>query len=451
MEYFLMNGKEKRLIVTDKAEKPLGLALLICFHIVTCCVSLVFIAGYKFPIGFSPAPFHIFFDPARWYVAVIVVAAFALVSSLLIFADFSFGYFVGFYLYTMILGYLWLSCFSDLIYDHRLAGLSAAASAVAFLLPALYISSPVRPIYTLTARSFDRLLTCILILGIATIALGAIYNFRLVTLDDMYEYRAKLSAPPIVIYVVTIVSSALLPFAFAGFVANRAHWRAVAVLILLLLFYPIMLTKITLFTPVWLATMLVLSKIFEARIAVVLSLLGPMLAGLALIAVFKAQAALYFSTVNFRMIAVPSLAMDVYNDFFARHDLTSFCQISFLKRIMSCPYQDQLSIVMERAYKLGFFNASLFATEGIASVGVLFAPVATFACGLVIALGNRLSAGLPAGFILVSGAVLPQVFLNVPLTTVLLTHGAGLLFLLWYITPRTIFEQGSVAQTAVTG
>jgi hypothetical protein len=338
-----------------------------------------------------------------------------------------------------------------LIYDHRLAGLSAAASAVAFLLPALYISSPVRPIYTLTAMSFDRLLTCILILGIATIALGAIYNFRLVTLDDMYEYRAKLSAPPIVIYVVTIVSSALLPFAFAGFVANKAHWRAVAVLILLLLFYPIMLTKITLFTPVWLATMLVLSKIFEARIAVVLSLLGPMLAGLALIAVFKAQAALYFSTVNFRMIAVPSLAMDVYNDFFARHDLTSFCQISFLKRIMPCPYQDQLSIVMERAYKLGFFNASLFATEGIASVGVLFAPVATFACGLVIALGNRLSAGLPAGFILVSGAVLPQVFLNVPLTTVLLTHGAGLLFLLWYITPRTIFEQGSVAQTAVTG
>jgi hypothetical protein len=55
MEYFLVNGKEKRLIVTDKAEKPLGLALLICFHIVICCVSLVFIAGYKFPIAFSPA------------------------------------------------------------------------------------------------------------------------------------------------------------------------------------------------------------------------------------------------------------------------------------------------------------------------------------------------------------------------------------------------------------
>ena len=117
---------------------------------------------------------------------------------------------------------------------------------------------------------------------------------------------------------------------------------------------------------------------------------------------------------------------------------------------MQCPYQEQLSIVMERIYKLGNFNASLFATEGIASVGVPFAPVATFLCGLVIALANRLSAGLPASFILISGAVLPQVLLNVPLTTVLLTHGAGLLFLLWYVTPRSLFEQAGVARTAVT-
>ena len=107
---------------------------------------------------------------------------------------------------------------------------------------------------------------------------------------------------------------------------------------------------------------------------------------------------------------------------------------------MACPYRDQLSLVMAEAYKLGSFNASLFATEGIASVGSLFAPVTAFACGLVIALGNRLWAGLPAGFVLVSGTVLPQAFLNVPLSVALLTHGTALLFLLWYITPRTIFK-----------
>jgi hypothetical protein len=162
LEYLRMNGRARRPIVTDKAEKPLRLTLLICVHIVISCVSLVYIAGYDLPGFYPPAPFHIFFVPAQWYVAAGVVAAFALVSSFFIFAGFSLGYFAGFYLYTMILGYLWLNCFTDLSYDHRSAGLSAAASAVAFLLPALFFSAPVRQRYVLTARSFDRLLMCLL-------------------------------------------------------------------------------------------------------------------------------------------------------------------------------------------------------------------------------------------------------------------------------------------------
>jgi hypothetical protein len=98
---------------------------------------------------------------------------------------------------------------------------------------------------------------------------------------------------------------------------------------------------------------------------------------------------------------------------------------------------------LEPIYKLGNFNASLFATEGIASVGMLFAPIATFLCGLVIAVGNRPSARLPAAFVLISGAVLPQILLNIPLATTLLTHGAGILFLLWYVTPRRLFEHAA--------
>lgn len=72
-------------------------------------------------------------------------------------------------------------------------------------------------------------------------------------------------------------------------------------------------------------------------------------------------------------------------------------------------------------------------------MGPLFAPVAVFACGLLIALGNRVSAGLPARFILISSAILPQVFLNVHLTAIFLTHGLAVLFLLWYILPRSMF------------
>jgi hypothetical protein len=136
---------------------------------------------------------------------------------------------------------------------------------------------------------------------------------------------------------------------------------------------------------------------------------------------------------------VPSNALNIYNDFFSDHDLTHFCQISILKLLVACPYQEQLSIVMKDYYDIGSYNASLFATEGIASVGTLFAPLAAFACGLIVAFANRLSAGLPSRFILLSSTVFSQSFLDVPLTIILVTHGAAVLFLLWYITPREMF------------
>jgi hypothetical protein len=37
------------------------------------------------------------------------------------------------------------------------------------------------------------------------------------------------------------------------------------------------------------------------------------------------------------------------------------------------------------------------------------------------------------------------------LTTALLTHGAAVMFLLWYITPRAMFEHNAIEQTVVAG
>ena len=421
------------------------IACLMVLHTAICCVSLVYLADGKFQVSFDPAPFHIFYDPARLHIAVAVVAAFALVSIAFCFARFSFGYAVGFYFYTAIAGYLWLNCFSDLNYDHRSSALSAAVSAVTFLLPALFIVSPIRQLYSMSAAAFDRLLTAILLLAAAAVISGALYNFRIVGIENIYDFRDTMQSPAIVNYSIAIASGALLPFAFAGFIARKAYWQASAALLLLLLIYPITLSKLALFAPFWLIGMLLLSKVFDTKIAVIMSLLGPVLIGLILHVLFTAKSALYFSVVNFRLVAVPANSLDIYNDFFSRHDPTYFCQISIVRRIMNCPYQEPLWTVMEKAYNLGNLNASLFATEGVASVGLLLAPVATFGCGLVIALGNRLSAGLPPRFILLSSAVLLPILLNVPLSIVLNTHGAALLFLLWYITPRAIFEKDAAA------
>lgn len=129
----------------SQRSQRLWLALLICIHIVAFCISLACAAHYE--------NFFIFYDAARLYYAVAVVAAFALIFPAVVFAGFSFGYFVGFHFYMMVLGFLWLNCFSKFDYNHQLAGYSAAASAVAFLLPALFISSPLQQVYVLSTKA----------------------------------------------------------------------------------------------------------------------------------------------------------------------------------------------------------------------------------------------------------------------------------------------------------
>jgi hypothetical protein len=410
----------------------LGLLVLICIHTAVCCLSLTQVARWQ--------P-HILYDPARLHHAIAAVLAFSGISLLFVFARFSFGYLVGFGLHMMVLGFLWLNVFSRFDYDHRLAGLSAAASAALFLAPALFINTPIRQAFELSPRAVEYVLMSILLLALGTIAAASFYNFRLVSIGQIYDFRNELYFPAPIRYLTGIVSTALLPFACACYVAlNRRRWAAVP-LVLMLLFYPITLSKFALFSTAWMVVLLTLSMFFEPRIAAILSALLPASLGVILVEKYLTDHTLiYFNLVNIRTMATPSSAMDVYNDFFAGHPLTWFCQISLLKPLISCPYQEPLSLVMEKTYRLGNLNASLFATEGIASVGLYLAPLSALACGLVVALGNRASAGLPPRFVLISAALLPQAFVNVPFTTTFMTHGAALLFLLWYVMPRAMFD-----------
>ena len=431
---------------------PFGLASLFGLHFAACCISLTYAA--------DAFPGIVAFDKSHVPAAIVSAGSFAVVAILFLITRFTFGYLLGFYFYTMILGYLWMVQFSLLSYNHSLAIISIYLSALAFLTPTLFITSPIRQRFALSVRALNSLLSLILILAAAIVATGAFYNFKLVGLSEIYRFRETIAFPAVLRYALGATSNALLPFAFACFVTRKSPARAGIALLLLLLFYPITLTKLTLFAPFWLLFLALLSGLVEVRIAVILSLFLPISAGVVVLLLAKDGAIAaglglqYFGTVNSRMIAMPSIALEVYNNYFSSHDLTHFCQINFLKLFVSCPYNEQLSIIMSKAYDQGAFNASLFATEGIASVGPKLAPLSALGCGLVIAFANRLSSGLPGKFILLSGGILPQVFLNVPLSTNLLSNGAALLFLLWYLTPRTIFEEkgqtGASPRAAIT-
>ncbi|WP_083633160.1 hypothetical protein [Bradyrhizobium sp. NAS96.2] len=422
------------------------LALLAYAHIVVCAVSL-----YCITITNS-FPGVIGFDKSHLAAAILNVVAFSPVVILFAIGRFSFGYLVGFYFYMMVLGYLWLIEFSVLDYDHRLALASIVLSALAFLAPAVFITTPLRQAVVMPARAFYMMPSVILIGSAAIIGIGSLYNLKLVNLSEMYKYRAEVALPGVLQYAVWIVSNALLPLAFACFVTSKRIWQAGIALLLMLLFYPIMLTKMALFAPVWLLFLALVCKlVVEARMATILSFFLPVLIGVILFVLVKAEVfpltpgLVYFGTVNTRMVAIPSLALEIYNNYFSAHPLTHFCQINVLKLVMPCAYNEPIWAVMARSYDLGSFNASLFATEGVASVGLVLAPLSALGCGLIIALGNRLSAGLPSQFVLLSAGLLPQVLLNVPLSTALLTNGTGLLFLLWYIAPRSAFDQAPKA------
>ncbi len=158
----------------------LGLFALMCLHIVICCISLAQVANWQS---------YMLYDAARLHDAITVVLPFSAVSLLFVFARFSFGYFIGFSLFTMVLGFLWLNVFSKFDYDHRLAGFSAAASAAAFLLPALSINAPVRQRFDLSPRAVELLLKFILVLALGTIVTASFYNFRLVSIRRVYDFR----------------------------------------------------------------------------------------------------------------------------------------------------------------------------------------------------------------------------------------------------------------------
>jgi hypothetical protein len=349
---------------------------------------------------------------------------------------------------------LWINQFSDLDFNRRLADTSLAGSAIAFCLPALFLKLPVNKRIELSTRVFDTVLLGILGLALLTVTLAATYNFRIIEFGNVGEFhdelfnatiRSSLDFPTPLRYMIGITSSSLLPFAFACFAIRQKYWLAAFSLTLLAAYFPIMLTKISLFTPLWLLFILFLLAIFEARVGVVLSLLVPSTIGLLAFLLLGRLGQDAFDILDFRMIAIPSAAIGFYNDYFGHHELTHFCHIGIVGRVLGCHYDNQLGVIMSQAYHLGNYNASLFATEGIASVGTELAPIPVFLCGVVVAIASALAEDLNPRLVFTSSSALAQVMLNVPFSAVLLTHGAALLFLLWYVAPRELYGLSSGA------
>jgi hypothetical protein len=409
------------------------ISALMLLYLVLLCISLIAVSG-----DVSPA-YHIGYNRQFVVAASISVAALGCFFQLFSIARFSFGYVVSFYMLSIVAGYLWLSYFTPLEYDHEGARWSAAVSFAAFLIPAIIITKPViSKWWTLTVAQMDVLATCLLMACVLVLAYGAQFGFHTVGFIDGEALRAQLSYPTWMNYAIPISTSALLPFSFAWFVLRKRFVFASIVIIVAMAFYPITINKTTLIAPFWLLSLALMLAFLRARTVVMLSLLCPLVLGFLAKLIDPSSPELVFRLINFRMLAIPSSGLDHYYHFFAAHPVTNFCQISIVGKLFSCSLPEPLAVTMAKEYAVGNYNASFFATEGIASVGIYLAPIAAFLCGLVISVGNLASAGLRPQFIFLSSCILAQTLIDTPLSITMLTHGGIATFMLWLVTPRDV-------------
>ena len=406
-------------------------------------VTLVVITCFSMTVVLhSSTPGH----PEFWHAVAVTIVLCAFIP-LFARARFSFGYFAGISFYSMIIGFFWASYFTVQEYDHMLARWSALASLLLLLLPALFQTRPLPRLLVLSPQAMSRLMLVLLVLSAGILAVSASYGFALVGLSQSEQLRGTFSRPAILNYLIGWTIGAVLPFAFAYFAWHRRYALAGVALVLIWGSYPIVLNKSVVFGGVWLLYLFVLFALFEPKRATVYSLLILMLPGIIAYHLIEngwigSEGTLghalrfLYGNVNIRLFGYPTLAMNNYSDFFAHHPLTHFCQIGIIRAHYGCPYPFQLGAAMAEAYDMGSMNGSLFATEGIASVGPIWAPLSALVCGLIVSLGNSASARLPAPVMATSaGFAVQQALLNAPLSVSLLSNGLLVLWLLWAISP----------------
>lgn len=276
-------------------------------------------------------------------------------------------------------------------------------------------------------------------LGVLILLFNLRYGFAVVGVNEAGQLRSSFVRPTVLNYTTSNLIYTVLPFAFAFYAQRGSRLMAAVSLLLIPCFYPALLNKTVLFAVPWLPFIFLVFRTFDSKQASVISLGIPLVIGLLVHSMELGGGSFahaLFGYVNERMFAIPSIAIDYYADFFSVNPRTYFCQINIIRLIEGCRYSDQLGVIFQARYGVGNLNVSLFATEGIGSVGLMLSPIVMFLCGAVLAVGNSCSRDLPAPMMATSSALAFQALLNVPLSTALLTNGVLLLFLLWYICPE---------------
>lgn len=259
---------------------------------------------------------------------------------------------------------------------------------------------------------------------------------------DATEMVARAGGSALLWYVVGWYIGMFLPVAFAAAVARRSALTAALVIACYLFLFGVTGTKTVLLAGLILWGLSQLVRLrqawFSTGFVVGLSLL------LLIPVAFEPFGDLgetmqtwYVALVHARIFGEPQLILAQYYAFFQQHPLTWWSHITGVDAMVNFPYAKDVP------YTTGFYyyaiavglNSGMWIEDGIGAAGIGGVFIITVVAAAVLWLFDSMSARAPARFVACASAVVAIDFLNVPLTTTLITGGWAPLALAIYLMP----------------
>lgn len=331
------------------------------------------------------------------------------------------------------------------VYDESLAfNISPALTAfMLFTCMTLNVASTRLPLARLDLGSISlgRRNVNILVLVVSASAVAVVLfrvsgNFSIIGLEDIYLKRAEVKNLELgkLSYLISWIVSFFLPTIIAwSLVLKKYHYVFLLFLVYIFLYFTLG-AKLYLFVMGYFLLAygyirsLDRSNLFLPYSFSIL-LLMPILLQFDFL---SATRSLYIGVINLRVFSIQGLAIPVYVEFFNSNPQTYFSHISIVSYFLDYPYGNMISVVLEKKYGLGNFNASYFVGDGFAALGYPGMIVITLLVSLFFYVFDVITHGRDHRFVILSVSVFVVSFSNVPFATSMLT-GGGFLFFLYFI------------------
>lgn len=279
-------------------------------------------------------------------------------------------------------------------------------------------------------------------------------HLRLVGLKEVYDVRLAArqitAANPVSGYAAALAGDALNPLLMAFGLATRRKWLFVAGILGQTLIYSTAAMRSIIISPLVVFGAYLLFKKHPFSAVTRLSL------GLAAACVFltataaKAIGGIGFSLASivlYRMLAIPGVEMGEYYDFFHHFPKTFYSHVTGINWFITYPYKLSIGREVSAQYlgnSVANANASFFAMDGIAALGLPGILVASFLCALVFLTIDSCATDLKAEFVAAALAYTSISLANSSLFTTLLGDGLFLLMVLFLYTPDHILEPSAI-------